>query len=43
MFVSDILSQKGGLVFSVVFCILGGFLPSHKAAHMAPAQALVQQ
>ena len=33
----------GGLVFSVVFCILGGLLPSHKAARMAPAQALVQQ
>ena len=33
----------GGLIFSVVFCILGGFLPAHKAARMAPAQALVQQ
>jgi putative ABC transport system permease protein len=33
----------GGLVFSVVFCILGGLLPSHKAANMAPAHALVQQ
>ena len=33
----------GGLAFSVVFCVLGGFLPAHKAAHMAPAQALVQQ
>ena len=33
----------GGLAFSVVFCILGGFLPAHKAARMAPAQALVQQ
>ena len=33
----------GGLAFSVVFCILGGFLPAGKAAKMAPAQALVQQ
>jgi putative ABC transport system permease protein len=33
----------GGLAFSVVFCILGGFLPAGKAARMAPAQALVQQ
>jgi putative ABC transport system permease protein len=33
----------GGLGFSVIFCVLGGFLPARKAARMAPAQALVQQ
>ncbi|HTE53917.1 MAG TPA: ABC transporter permease [Kofleriaceae bacterium] len=33
----------GGLVFSVLFCLLGGFLPARKAARMAPAQALAQQ
>ncbi|HWM84604.1 MAG TPA: FtsX-like permease family protein [Kofleriaceae bacterium] len=33
----------GGLVFSVLFCLLGGFLPARKASRMAPAQALVQQ
>lgn len=33
----------GGLVFSVLFCLLGGFLPARKAGRMAPAQALAQQ
>jgi ABC-type antimicrobial peptide transport system permease subunit len=33
----------GGLVFSVLFCLLGGLLPATRAARMAPAQALVQQ
>ncbi|MEJ7603652.1 MAG: ABC transporter permease [Kofleriaceae bacterium] len=32
----------GGLVFSTVFCILGGFLPARRAAKMEPAQALAQ-
>ncbi len=32
----------GGLVFSTVFCVLGGFLPAQKAAKLAPAQALAQ-
>jgi ABC-type lipoprotein release transport system permease subunit len=32
-----------GLVFSTVFCVLGGFLPARKAARLAPAQALAQQ
>ncbi len=33
----------GGLAFSVLFCLLGGFLPASKASRMAPAQALAQQ
>ncbi|HYU16708.1 MAG TPA: ABC transporter permease [Candidatus Acidoferrum sp.] len=33
----------GGLAFSVLFCLLGGFLPARKAGRMAPAQALAQQ
>jgi ABC-type antimicrobial peptide transport system permease subunit len=33
----------GGLAFSVLFCVLGGFLPARKAALMQPAQALAQQ
>jgi putative ABC transport system permease protein len=33
----------GGVAFSVVFCVLGGFLPARKGARMAPAQALAQQ
>jgi putative ABC transport system permease protein len=33
----------GGLVFSVLFCLLGGSLPARKAGRMAPAQALAQQ
>ncbi len=33
----------GGLAFSVLFCLLGGFLPARKASRMAPAQALAQQ
>jgi ABC-type antimicrobial peptide transport system permease subunit len=32
-----------GLVFSTVFCVLGGFLPARKASRLAPAQALAQQ
>jgi ABC-type lipoprotein release transport system permease subunit len=31
-----------GLVFSTVFCVLGGFLPARKASRLAPAQALAQ-
>lgn len=31
-----------GLMFSTVFCILGGFLPARRAAKMEPAQALAQ-
>ncbi len=33
----------GGLAFSTVFCVVGGFLPARKAARIAPAQALAQQ
>lgn len=33
----------GGVVFSVLFCLLGGLVPAGKAARMAPAQALAQQ
>jgi ABC-type antimicrobial peptide transport system permease subunit len=33
----------GGLAFSIVFCVLGGFFPARRAARMAPAQALAQQ
>ena len=33
----------GGLLFSIVFCVVGGFFPARKAARMAPAQALAQQ
>jgi len=32
----------GGLVFSTVSCVLGGFLPARRAAKMEPAQALAQ-
>ncbi len=32
----------GGLVFSVIFCVGGGFLPARRAAKMPPAQALAQ-
>ena len=32
----------GGLAFSVVFCVAGGFLPARRAARMQPAQALAQ-
>jgi ABC-type antimicrobial peptide transport system permease subunit len=31
-----------GLVFSTVFCVLGGFLPARKASRVQPAQALAQ-
>ena len=31
-----------GLVFSTLFCMLGGFLPARRAAKMEPAQALAQ-
>ncbi|RMH45025.1 MAG: ABC transporter permease [Deltaproteobacteria bacterium] len=30
----------GGVVFAVLFCILGGYLPARRAARMEPAQAL---
>lgn len=33
----------GGLGFSTLFCILGGYLPARRAAKMEPAQALAQQ
>ncbi|MBT8493128.1 MAG: ABC transporter permease [Deltaproteobacteria bacterium] len=33
----------GGLGFSILFCMLGGFLPARQASRMAPAQALAQQ
>jgi putative ABC transport system permease protein len=33
----------GGLVFAVLFCVLGGFLPASRAAGLPPAQALTQQ
>jgi len=32
----------GGLMFSTLFCVLGGFLPARRAAKMEPAQALAQ-
>ena len=32
----------GGLLFSTVSCVLGGFLPARRAAKMEPAQALAQ-
>jgi putative ABC transport system permease protein len=32
-----------GLGFSILFCVLGGFLPARRAAAEEPAQALVQQ
>lgn len=32
----------GGLLFSILFCVFGGFLPARKASHMQPAQALAQ-
>ena len=31
-----------GLLFSTLFCVLGGFLPARKASRLAPAQALAQ-
>lgn len=33
----------GGLLFSILFCVIGGFLPARKAARVPPAQALAQQ
>lgn len=33
----------GGLAFSTCFCVLGGFLPAHKASRLPPAQALAAQ
>jgi ABC-type antimicrobial peptide transport system permease subunit len=33
----------GGLLFSVVFCVLGGFFPARKAALMQPARALAER
>ena len=33
----------GGLLFSTLFCILGGFLPARRASLMAPARALAQE
>jgi putative ABC transport system permease protein len=33
----------GGLAFSTVFCVLGGYLPARRAARMEPAQALAAQ
>jgi ABC-type antimicrobial peptide transport system permease subunit len=33
----------GGLTFSVVFCVLGGLVPSSRAARMQPAKALAAQ
>lgn len=32
----------GGLVFSVLFCVIGGYLPARKGARIAPARALAQ-
>ncbi len=32
-----------GLAFSIVFCVLGGFLPARAAAAMAPARALAER
>jgi ABC-type antimicrobial peptide transport system permease subunit len=32
-----------GLLFSVLFCILGGLLPASRAANLAPAQALASR
>ena len=32
-----------GVGFSILFCVLGGFLPARRAAAEEPAQALVQQ
>jgi len=33
----------GGLVFSVLFCVVGGYLPARKAAQMQPARALAER
>lgn len=33
----------GGLVFSVLFCVLGGLIPATRASRLPPAQALAQQ
>ncbi len=33
----------GGLGFSTVFCVVGGYLPARKAAKLPPAQALAAQ
>jgi ABC-type antimicrobial peptide transport system permease subunit len=33
----------GGMGFSTVFCILGGFFPARKASNIEPAQALAAQ
>jgi putative ABC transport system permease protein len=34
---------SGGVAFSVVFCVLGGYLPARKGARIPPARALAQQ
>jgi ABC-type antimicrobial peptide transport system permease subunit len=33
----------GGLAFSTIFCVLGGYLPALRASRMEPAQALAAQ
>lgn len=33
----------GGLVFSTLFCVFGGYLPARRASKMQPAQALAAQ
>jgi putative ABC transport system permease protein len=33
----------GGLAFSTVFCVIGGYLPALRASRMEPAQALAAQ
>lgn len=33
----------GGLLFSIMFCVLGGYLPARRASRMEPAQALAQK
>jgi len=35
--------MAGGMGFSTVFCVLGGFLPARKASLIEPAQALAAQ
>jgi ABC-type lipoprotein release transport system permease subunit len=35
--------MAGGMAFSTVFCVIGGFLPARKASLIEPAQALAAQ
>jgi putative ABC transport system permease protein len=43
LFDFDVRIVVGGLIFSVLFCVVGGLLPARKASRIEPAQALAAQ